>query len=109
MFWEYACIVLVIGQCVILKLVGHYSESAEEVECMKMGLVRNLLNHRLPEEREPLFVLLRESSRMPSSWWELMGGKSEGKPGYDYSTLLTGLQLLVLVWVFLFYDRMAVR
>lgn len=46
---------------------------------------------------------------MPASWWDMLFGKSEGKPGYDYSTLLTGLQLLVLVWVFLFYDRMAVR
>lgn len=42
--WEYACIVLIIGQCVLLKMVGHYSETAEEVECMKMALVRNLLN-----------------------------------------------------------------
>lgn len=48
-FWEYLCIVLIIGQCVILKMVGHYSDSTEEVECMKMALVRNLLNHRLPE------------------------------------------------------------
>jgi hypothetical protein len=47
-FWEYTCIVLIIGQCVILKMVGHFNESAEEVECMKMALVRNLINYRMP-------------------------------------------------------------
>lgn len=75
-FWEYTCIVLIIGQCVILKMVGHFAESAEEVECMKMALVRNLLNHRMPLEREPLFGLLRESSAMPASSWDMLFGKS---------------------------------
>jgi hypothetical protein len=43
-FWEYTCIVMIIGQCIVLKMIGHFNESSEDIECMKMALVRNILN-----------------------------------------------------------------
>ncbi len=56
-----------------------------------------------------MFKLLAQSNKIPLSFGDLLFGKAECKPGYDYSTLLTTLQLMVLVWIFLFYDKMAVR
>jgi len=53
--------------------------------------------------------MLKKSDNIPITFAEMIFGRSELKVGYDYSTLLTAIQLIVLVWVFLFYDRMAVR
>lgn len=106
---EYVSIICVIGETVILKLMGHWEESTEEIECMKMALVRNIINTEHPEERGELFEMLKQSETIPTSFGDRTFGRSELKAGYDYSTLLTALQLFVLIWVFLFYDRMAVR
>jgi hypothetical protein len=75
---------------------------------MKMALVRKIINDGNPDERPLLFALLRQARDIPTSYSDFLFGVTECKPGYDYSTLLTSLQLSVLVWVFLFYDRMAV-
>ena len=53
--------------------------------------------------------MLKQSNSIPITFAEMTFGRSELKVGYDYSTLLTAIQLIVLIWVFLFYDRMAVR
>lgn len=76
---------------------------------MKIALVRNIINHNRPEEKEDLFKLMSQSNKIPLSYGDFLFGKAECKPGYDYSTLLTTLQLTVLIWIFLFYDKMAVR
>lgn len=76
---------------------------------MKIALVRNIINHNRQEEKEDLFKLMSQSSKIPLSYGDFLFGKAECKPGYDYSTLLTALQLTVLIWIFLFYDKMAVR
>ena len=53
--------------------------------------------------------MLKQSTTIPLSFSDMTFGRSELKPGYDYSTLLTSLQLGVLIWIFLFYDKMAVK
>lgn len=76
---------------------------------MRMALVRNIINTKHPEERDELFEMLKQSEHIPTNFAEATFGRSELKAGYDYSTVLTALQLTLLIWVFLFYDRMAVR
>ena len=53
--------------------------------------------------------MLQKSEDIPTNFPEMTFGRSELKAGKDYSTLLTTLQLCLLLWVFLFFDRMAVR
>ena len=106
---EYVCIILIIGECVILKMIGQYDQTTQEIECMKISLIRNLINHEDPSERELLYQLLGKSQKLSTSSIEYTFGVSEGKVGYDYSTLLTTLQLAVLLWIFFCYDNMAVR
>ena len=108
-FLEYLSIVCIVGECIILKLMGHWDETTQEIECMKMALIRNIINHNKHEERRYLFDMLDQSQHIPISFTDMTFGRSELKPGYDYSTVLTSLQLTVLIWVFLFYDKMAVR
>jgi hypothetical protein len=74
-----------------------------------MALIRNIVNTKHPEERGELFDMLKQSEYIPTSFADKTFGRSELKAGYDYSTVLTALQLFLLIWVFLFYDRMAVK
>ena len=53
--------------------------------------------------------MLKKSEIIPTNFVEINFGRSELKVGKDYSTLLTTLQLTSLLWVFLFYDRMALK
>lgn len=50
---EYLAVICIIGESIVLKLMGHWEESTEEIECMRMALVRNLINTRHPKEERP--------------------------------------------------------
>lgn len=58
---EYFLIFFIIVQCLILKIVGLYDHSTSDVECMRMALLRNIVNcHNMQEaeEREALLLML---------------------------------------------------
>ena len=38
-----------------------------------------------------------------------MFSRKECKSGYDYSTIMVSVQLMILVYIFCFYDRMAIK
>ena len=41
---EYFLIFFIVVQCLILKIVGLYDQSTADVECMRMALIRNIIN-----------------------------------------------------------------
>lgn len=106
---EYLVIMFVLIECLILKIIGLYDETVTEVESMKLALIRNIINSEDEKEVEQLELLLRASLFVPDNTLEAIFGTSEQKAGYSYTTLMTSLQLASLFFVFLFYDRMAVR
>lgn len=50
---EYFLIFFIVVQCLILKVVGLYDKSTADVECMRIALIRNIINcDNLTEEEE---------------------------------------------------------
>ena len=65
---EYFAIVCIVGECVVLKLTGLWEESTQEIECMRMALVRNLVNSQEKDDREELREMLRRSEDIPGTF-----------------------------------------
>lgn len=56
-----------------------------------------------------MYLLLEKASEMSNNSIEYWFSVKECKNGYDYSTLMVSVQLGILLYIFCFYDRMAVR
>lgn len=55
-----------------------------------------------------MFTLLERSKSASTSFFEYLFSLYECKTGYDYSTTMVSVQLIILLYIFTFYDKMAI-